>query len=59
MPRNYRNKKNSFEPNHSQVEKAIKEYLKNGGKITKIFKIKYDPSLKGDPKDVDDFLFSG
>lgn len=29
----------SFNPNHSYVQKSVDEYLKNGGKITRIERI--------------------
>ena len=34
--KNRRKKGKSFSIDHSEIEKAVNEYLKNGGKITKL-----------------------
>lgn len=53
--RNYQSKK-LFNPGHDFIKKAIIEYVRKGGKITRIEKVEYDPSIPGDTSDVDEFL---
>ncbi len=56
--RNYASKK-SFNPNHDFIKKAVSEYVRKGGKITRINKVEFDPTIPGDVSDVDDFLSGG
>jgi len=51
----------SFNPSHTYIEKSVEEYLKNGGKITRIERINGSyqnfVSINEPVSSADDFLF--
>ena len=45
-----------YNPNHDQLDKAIHDYLKKGGKITQIQPEEEDPFFLSDRVAVDEYL---
>ena len=58
MKRGRRKKNVKFKPDRAFLNKAIAEYIKEGGRITRV-EVDwngFDPSIHGDLSDVDDHL---